>query len=86
MNVDIQDVDEPLSHYLEIVEKGETVVLCRDERPVAEIRPVSSEANREEPGGGPVQFGLWKGMFELGPEFFEPLSDEMLACYNGEKK
>lgn len=39
MRVDVADADGGLAGYLESVEHGETVVLCRRSVPVAEIRP-----------------------------------------------
>ncbi len=30
-------------------------------------------------------FGLDKGMFEVGPAFFEPMPDDFLAWFRGEK-
>jgi hypothetical protein len=33
----------------------------------------------------PRPIGLDEGKIKLGPEFFEPLSDEVLAYFNGEK-
>ena len=39
IRVDVADADDGLADYLESVEHGETVVLCRHSVPVAEIRP-----------------------------------------------
>ena len=46
---------------------------------IAEIRPVSAKRKKPRP------IGLDEGKIKLGPEFFEPLSDEVLAYFNGEK-
>jgi len=48
-----------------MVKAGETVVLCERNKPFAEIRPLDRK------GAGPRIFGLSKGVFKLGSEFFE---------------
>ena len=55
-----------LSHYLERVEGGETVVVCRRNVPIAEIRPLPKLPSTQRP------VGIARGM--KGPaSFFEPL-------------
>ena len=41
IRVDIADAKTHLARYLDSVEKGEMVVICRRNVPIAEIRPVS---------------------------------------------
>jgi prevent-host-death family protein len=65
-----------LSKYLAKVEKGETIVLCRRNEPIAEIRPLPQKPKKPRP------IGLHEGKFKLGPEFFEPLPDEFLRYFN----
>ena len=38
--VNIADAKSKLSEYIEAVSKGETVVICRHNRPVAELRAI----------------------------------------------
>ena len=78
ITVNIHEAKTHLSRYLQRVEKGEKVILCRRNKPVAEIVPIQKEAPKKR------VFGLCKGQFELGPEFFEPLPDELLRLFNGE--
>ena len=54
-----------LSKYTRLVKSGETVILCDRNKPFAEIRPLDRR------GSAPRVFGMSKGMFKLGPEFFE---------------
>jgi prevent-host-death family protein len=56
---------------------GETVVITRDARPVAELRPLP-EAPR-----APRPIGVAKGEFEVPPGFFDPLPDELLDAFEG---
>ena len=76
--LNVNEAKTHLSKYLELVEKGETVKLCRRNVPIAEIRPIAKPKK-------PRPLGLCKGLFEVGPEFFEPLDADMMAAFNGEK-
>ena len=79
IRVNIQEAKAHLSKYLAKLEKGETIILCRRNQPIAEIRPISPKRKNPRP------IGLDEGKFKLGPEFFEPLPDELLDYFNGEK-
>jgi prevent-host-death family protein len=78
IKVNVHEAKTHLSRYLDRVEAGETVTLCRNNKPIAEIRPIPKKPWRK-----PI-WGMDKGKFELGPEFFEPLPDELLRAFNGE--
>ena len=41
LKVNVAEAKKRLSRYLERVEQGETVVLCRRNVPIAEIRPLT---------------------------------------------
>ena len=51
-------------------ERGETVLITRAGRPIAELRPPAPRGTR--------QFGALRGLISIGPEFFEPLPDDDL--------
>jgi antitoxin (DNA-binding transcriptional repressor) of toxin-antitoxin stability system len=61
------------------VVKGETILLCKRNVPVAEIRPVPIKPKSKRP------IGLAKGKFEVPPAFFEPLPDDVLNSFYGEE-
>ncbi len=63
-----------LSRYLDAVEEGEVVVLCRHNKPIAEIRRLPAAAS------GAPEFGLWDG-FGVSAGFFDPLDPEVLAAF-----
>ena len=65
IQININEAKAKLSKYTKLVKNGETVILCDRNKPFAEIRPLDRK------GLGPRVFGLSKGMFKLGPEFFE---------------
>jgi antitoxin (DNA-binding transcriptional repressor) of toxin-antitoxin stability system len=79
IRLNIHEAKTHLSKYLAKLEKGETILLCRRNEPIAEIRPLSAKRKKPRP------IGLDEGKIKLGPEFFEPLPDELLAYFNGEK-
>ena len=75
--LNIHEAKTHLSRYLEQVEAGETLILCRYNVPIAEVRPIKRKAK-------PARvFGLYDG-FGVSPEFFEPLPDDELRLWNGE--
>jgi antitoxin (DNA-binding transcriptional repressor) of toxin-antitoxin stability system len=79
IRVNVHEAKTHLSKYLAKLEKGETILLCRRNQPIAEIRPLAVKRKKPRP------IGLHEGQIKLGPEFFEPLPDELLAYFNGEK-
>ena len=79
IKVNVQEAKTHLSKYLEAVEMGETVVVCRHNKPIAELRKCGEHEPRQEPR----RFGLWAG-FGVSDAFFEPLPDDLLKAFNGE--
>ena len=74
--VNIADAKTHLSRYLDIVERGETVVVCRRNVPIAEIRPVPQPCTEERP------VGIDRGM-TVPHSFFEPLPGDVLDAFEG---
>jgi antitoxin (DNA-binding transcriptional repressor) of toxin-antitoxin stability system len=64
-------------HLARAAQAGETIVITRDARPVAELRPLP------EPPRAPRPIGLARGEFEVPPSFFEPLPDDLLDAFEG---
>lgn len=80
MKANVHEVKARLSSYLARVEAGETVILCRRNVPIAEIRPVSRQPTGPRPLGlGRVEYGDWS----LPDEFFDPLPDDLLDGFEG---
>jgi prevent-host-death family protein len=76
--VNIHEAKAKLSEYLDKVARGEQVVICKRNRPIAELRAI--EEKRTEPRS----LGLGKGTFSIPPSFFEPMPDDWLdEFYNG---
>ena len=77
IQININEAISRLSKYARLVKSGETVILCDRNKPFAEIRPLDRR------GTAPRVFGMSKGMFKLGPEFFEADS-EVQTMFAGE--
>ncbi len=73
--VNIHEAKAKLSEYLEAVGRGERVLICKRNRPVAELRATPSARTKPRPlGGGPHEFGV-------PDQFFEPMPDEWVAGF-----
>jgi antitoxin (DNA-binding transcriptional repressor) of toxin-antitoxin stability system len=79
IKINVHEAKTHLSRYLDRVEAGETIVLCRHNKAIAEVRPIPAEPQRK-----PRVAGIDKGKLTVGPEFFEPLSPEILRVFVGE--
>ncbi len=66
LRINIAEAKTHLSRYIECVERGESIVICRRNVPVAELRPLPVPIKTKRP------VGIDRGM--IVPEsFFEPL-------------
>jgi prevent-host-death family protein len=74
--VNVHEAKAGLSALLDLVEKGETVVICKRNVPAAELRPIARPRRVRRP------IGLAKG-FRVSPTFFEPLPAEALDGFEG---
>src|SRR5213596_2756793 len=75
--VNIHEAKAKLSEYLDAVAKGETVIICNRNQPVAELRAVSKKRTEARPIGG--ETGI-----KILPSFYDPMTEEELdEFYNG---
>jgi prevent-host-death family protein len=79
IRLNVHEAKTHLSKYLEKVEKGETIVLCRRNQPIAEIRPLPAKRKKPRP------MGLDRGKITIPRSFFDQLSEELLAYFDGER-
>lgn len=77
VRLNVHEAKTHLSRYLDRIARGETILLCKRNVPVAEIRPLP--AAREEPR--PI--GLAKGRIKVPRSFSKPLPDEILDAFEG---
>ena len=66
-----------LSKYLAKVKRGETILLCKRNVPIAEIRRIKPENHRPRP------IGLDKDRLTIPTSFFDPLPDDLLDLFEG---
>jgi len=76
--VNIQEAKTHLSRYIDQVESGDVVVVCRHNRPVAELRAIEPPVVRR-----PRVAGLLKGQVAWKPGTFGPMTAEELAEFDG---
>ncbi len=77
IKLNVHEAKTHLSRYLSQLSEGDTIVLCKRNVPIAEIRPLKPARTERRP------IGLAKGRFEVPPEFFDPLSDDLLDAFEG---
>lgn len=79
IRVNVHEAKTRLSEYLDKVERGDTIVLCRRNVPIAEIRPLARPVNKPRP------IGVAKGSFRVPESFFEPLAEDLLDQFEGKR-
>ena len=80
IKVNVHEAKANLSRYLAEVEAGETVLVCKRNVPIAELRPVAEQPRKPRP------IGLAKGLVHIPPEFFDPLPEEELRLWEGDSE
>ena len=76
--ISIHEIQRDPLGYLRRVEEGETLLVVRDEQPVAEIKPVPPSSSQSRP------FGLAAGQFVVPADFDQPLPDDLLQEFEGQ--
>lgn len=74
-SINIHEAKTHLSHHIEEVIKGESIIICKRNKPVAELRPVSSKVMEKRP------VGLAKEVFTVPASFFDELPEEILSLF-----
>jgi prevent-host-death family protein len=77
--VNVFEVKARLSEYLDRAARGERIVICRHNKPVAELRPIS-ETRTTPRIIGPI---AGRPTFEVPPSFFEPLTADEIEQWEG---
>jgi len=80
IKLNINQAKTHLSAYLARLRRGETIVLCKRNTPIAEIRPLPQPRTRKRP------IGLAAGEFAVPASFFDPLPEELVAAFAGESE
>lgn len=77
MRVSEEEIKKDIAAYLQRVEAGETLVVTRSDKAIAEIKPVVKEPASLRP------FGLCAGEFVVPDDFDESLPEEIVAEFEG---
>lgn len=77
IKINIHEAKTHLSKYLINLEKGESILLCKRNLPIAEIRPLPSPPKEQRP------FGLAKGTLSIPAGFWDPLPEDELNLFEG---
>jgi prevent-host-death family protein len=70
----IHEAKTNLSRLIEKAERGEDVVIARGKQLVVRLVPIAKHAGKRP-------FGLFKGKYNIGPEFFDPLPQDELDAW-----
>lgn len=76
LNVTVDDLQRDPLKYLRQVEAGETLVIVRYDKAIAELRPIASN-NQLRP------YGLCAGEFTVPDDFDAPLPEDLLNAFEG---
>jgi antitoxin (DNA-binding transcriptional repressor) of toxin-antitoxin stability system len=77
ITLNMHEAKTHLSGVVARLKPDDRVVLCRRNKPVAEIRLLPPGQSEPRP------VGLGKGLATIPPSFFEPLPEELLAAFEG---
>jgi antitoxin (DNA-binding transcriptional repressor) of toxin-antitoxin stability system len=75
--ISVQDIQRDPLAFLRRVEAGEAFIVVRDERPLAEVRPLGTASAQPRP------FGLCAGRFTVPPDFDRSLPEDVLKEFEG---
>jgi antitoxin (DNA-binding transcriptional repressor) of toxin-antitoxin stability system len=75
--VNVEEIIRNLPAYLRLVEAGETVLIVKAGKPMAEIKPPLS------PAASPRPYGLCAGEFVVPDDFDAPLAESIIAEFEG---
>jgi antitoxin (DNA-binding transcriptional repressor) of toxin-antitoxin stability system len=79
IKANLYEIKTQFSKYVELIEGGETVVICKRNVPVAEIRPIVVKQKKQP------ELGWAQGKFEV-PSKIRDLSKEDLLQWEGDEK
>ena len=77
IRINIHEAKTHLSKYLKRLRRGEVVLICNRNVPVAEIRAVPAVRTTPRP------VGAAQGEFEIPPSFYLPLPADVLNAFDG---
>lgn len=76
IRINVHEAKAHLSRYLDRVSRGDRVVICRRNVPIAELCPIAAERTAPRP------LGLARGSAVMAPDF-DVLPDELIEAFEG---
>ncbi len=70
--ITVQEIQRNPSKYLNQVEAGESFIIVQEDKPIAELKPITKSKKTPRP------FGLCKGEFTVPDDFDAPLPEDIL--------
>ena len=77
IEVSIDDIKQDLVTYLQRVENGETLIITKTGKPMAELRPIIATTETLRP------FALCAGEFTVPDDFDDPLPEDIIQKFEG---
>ena len=74
MKVTIDEIQRDPLQYLRRVEAGETIVIIRQDKAIAELKPITNQLR---------PFGLCAGEFTVPNDFDAPLPEDIVSAFEG---
>jgi len=75
--VNIYEAKTKLSQLVERAAAGEEIIIAKAGKPVARLGPLPDKKE-------PRPLGLFRGQIKIGPEFDDPLPDDIMKAFMGE--
>lgn len=75
LQVGIAEIKKDISSYLEKVEDGETLLVYKEGKPLAEIKPLHVQEK------GLRRFGIYAGEFIVPDDFDDPLPEDIMMTF-----
>jgi antitoxin (DNA-binding transcriptional repressor) of toxin-antitoxin stability system len=75
--ITVEQIQQNPEAFLRLIQTGESLILTRDNEPVAEVTPIKRPASGRRP------IGLAKGQIVIADDFDAPLPEEILREFEG---
>ncbi len=80
IRLNIHEAKTHLSRYLDRIARGEVILLCKRNKPIAEIRGLPPERRDARP------IGLAKGRVTILPDFDDPLPQDFADAFGSSEQ
>ena len=79
--LNVNEIKAHFSSCLAKISNGETIIVCKRNVPIAELKPIAPRPSKKRPIG---LAGDEYPDFDIDDAFFEPLPKDILNAFNGE--